>query len=165
MSKISKFRKPSQRRKRSLSRLIAIQIFYQNDFLNGEKKLAEIKEDVIENYTLDDEKNISSYREKIDENFLDNLLFGMENDVKNIDEEISKFLKDGWNLERLDEVAKQILRLGTFELKFSSDVPPKVIIDEYVDIAASFFDQKKITFVNGVLDNLARKLRIKEFAG
>lgn len=149
--------------KRTLSRLMAIQIFYQHNFFGDEKKLTEVKEDVIENYALDFEEDISSYREKIDENFLNNLVAGLELDSKKIDEEISEFLKEGWNLEKLDDVVYQILRLGAFELKFMKDTPLKVIIDEYVDIAASFFDDKKITFVNATLENLAKKFREEEF--
>lgn len=163
MSKINK----EQRYKRSLSRLMAIQILYQYGFFNkffpGEKTLSEIQKDVIENYTLDSKKNIGSYRDKIDEVFLDSLLAAGIGDVKKIDGEISEFLKDSKDFKKMDEVVKEIMRLGTFELKFMSDIPAKVIIDEYVDIAASFFDDRRITFVNGTLDNLAKKFRAEEF--
>jgi N utilization substance protein B len=163
INNFNKFRKPAQRRKRSLSRLMAIQIFYQYGFFNGEKTLSEIQKDVIENYTLDDEKNIDSYRDKIDEVFLDSLLAAAIGDVKIIDSDISEFLKDGKDFEKTDEVVKEILRLGAFELKFMNDIPAKVIIDEYVDIAASFFDNRRVTFVNATLDNLAKKFRTEEF--
>ena len=146
-------------RKRSLSRLMAIQIFYQFDFLRDAKKLDEVKRDIIENYLIDEKENISSYREKIDESFLDNLLAGLSLDVKKIDEEISTVLKTGWSIDNLDSVVVQILRFGSFELKFMQDIPTKVILDEYVDIAASFFEGKKVMFVNAALDSLAKKLR------
>jgi N utilization substance protein B len=51
----------------------------------------------------------------------------------------------------------QILRLAAFEIKFLLDVPTKVVIDEYVGIAASFFDETKVTFVNAVIDGIAKK--------
>ena len=66
-------------------------------------------------------------------------------------------------MEKLDGVARQVLRLGAFELKFIKNIPLKVVIDEYVDIAASFFDSKKITFINATLENLAKKFRAEEF--
>ena len=153
--------------KRSISRLMAVQIFYQRDFLSGvsddKKNLSEIKEDVIENYLLDFEENISSYRGKIDEEFLNNLIAGMSLNSQKIDEEITQFLKDGWSLEKLDGVMLQILRFAAFEIKFIQNIPAKVVIDEYVDLCASFFDEKKVTFANAVLDGLAKKNRAAEF--
>ncbi len=136
---------------------MAVQIFYQRDFFSGAKNLEEISKDVIENYALDAEEKISSYREKIDEEFLQKLL-ALTIDEKTIDAEISEFLQKGWSLESLDGVLLQILRLGVFELKFFRDIPAKAIISEYVDIAASFFDEKKITFVNALLDGVAKKI-------
>jgi N utilization substance protein B len=142
---------------------MAVQIFYQYDFLQQKKSPTEIKNDLIANYTLDFDSEVSTYREKIDKNFLDNLISGMMLDIIKIDGEISAFLKDGWNLEKIDDIARQILRFATFELQFLSKIPARVIIDEYVHIAASFFATKKITFVNGILENLAKKLRLQEF--
>ena len=149
--------------KKSLSRLMAIQIFYQSDFLSNETSLNEIKENLINNYILDSEEEPTSYRQKIDEVFLNNLINGVALDLKQIDEEISQFLKGSWSLEKLDGVALQILRFGAFELKFLSEIPAKVIIGEYVDISASFFDKKKTSFFNATLQNLAQKFRANEF--
>ena len=151
--------------KRSLSRLMAVQIFYQRDFFNNEKSLGEIKEDVIENYLLDFEEETSSYRAKIDEEFLNSLISGMSLNCEKIDEEISQFLKDGWSIEKLDSVMLQVIRFAAFELKFIENIPAKVVLDEYVDLSASFFDEKKVTFVNAVLDGLAKKFRGGEFGG
>ena len=151
------------KKKRSLSRLMAVQILYQNDFFAGEKTIAEIKKDLIENYTLNDDEEPTSYHEKIDEEFLENLLTGSTLDCEGIDGEVAYLIKDGWNLDRLDEILLQILRLGTFELKFVRDIPAKVIIDEYVDITSAFFSDKRLTFANATLDSLAKKLRAEEF--
>lgn len=153
------FYKKQASAKRSLSRLMAIQILYQRDFFEGKKSTEEIKKDMIENYTLNTEKNIESYRKKIDEKFLDNLLVGIALDEGKIDEEIAVFLKEGKSFSETDEVIKQILRLAAFELKFMPNVPFKVAIGEYMDIAASFFEAKKISFINATLDNFAKKFR------
>ena len=163
MQKKQKTKNTPTNRKRTLSRLMAIQIFYQYDFLNRERKPQEIKKDIIENYTLDSEEDISSYREKIDEIFLDNLITGFELDAEKIDAGISEFLKGDWSMDKIDDVTRQILRFSTFELKFMLDIPARVVIDEYVDIAASFEDMKKTTFVNATLDALAKKFRAAEF--
>jgi N utilization substance protein B len=167
MNKKPKLKKAELSKKRSLSRLMAVQILYQRDYffdIPAERKnIDEITNDVIENYTLEPEEEVTSYRDKIDEEFVNNLVSGVIFNLENIDVEISEFLQEGWNIELLDETMRQILRLGTFELKFLTDVPLKVVIDEYVDIAASFFDNKRITFANAMLENLSKKLRSEEF--
>ncbi len=162
LPKIKKINKAVLNRRRTLSRLMAIQIFYQYNFLEHKKNIDEIKEDMIESYALSPDDHISSYRDKIDEEFLNNLILGLTLNEK-IDEEIKEFLKDGFSLEKIEDVMQQILRLGTFELKFMLDTPYKVIIDEYVDIAACFYERKKVTFSNGILENLAKKFRAKDF--
>ena len=163
MTKKQKTKKSPTNLKKSLSRLMAIQIFYQNDFLPNEQSLNKIKENLIDNYALDSEEEPTSYRQKIDEVFLNNLINGAALDLKQIDEEILQFLKGDQALEKLDGVALQILRFGVFELKFLPETPAKVIIGEYVDISASFFDNKKISFFNATLQNLAQKFRANEF--
>ncbi len=149
-------------RKRTMSRLMAIQVLYQYNFLNGEKNIEEIKNDVIDNYLIDPDWDIASYREKIDENFLNNLIAGAISDKK-INEEVNEFLKGNFNLENIDEVIGHILQLSALEFKLTPDTPLKVIIDEYVDIASGFFDKKRVTFINAALENLAREYRPLEF--
>lgn len=131
---------------------MATQIFYQYNFFHGEKKVDEILSDIVENYTLTTEENISSYRQKIDAKFLHSLVYGLSFELKKIDEKISLFLQPGYSIDNLDSLTLQILRCGIFELEFMKDIPPKAVINEYVDIAACFLDNKKITFVNAVLD-------------
>ncbi len=160
MSKNSK----SAGRQRALTRLMAVQIFYQYDFLYREKTLEQIKDDVIENYALDFESDLCSYRDQIIEGFLNDLILGLSLNITNIDEEITEFLKGDWSLDQIDDITRQIVRLGVFELKFMLDVPAKVVIDQYCDITGSFFDKKKVTFVNATLENVAKKVRAKEFA-
>ncbi len=153
--------KPNYRR-RTLSRLVAIQIFYQFEFHEQKIPLEEIKNNIIDNYVLEQDADISSYRKHIDFNLLDSLLAGISLGTETIDHEISGFLKDDWNLNKLPDVMLYILRLGAFELKFMQDIPVKVVLGEYVDIAASFFENKKVTFVNATLESLAREYRTDE---
>ncbi len=160
---MNKKRTPTNHKK-ALSRLMAIQIFYQFDFFNRERKLSEIKEEIIENYLLDSERETKSYRKEIDENFLNNLIAKLEANIAEIDAEISEFLKGDWSLEKLEDVSLQILRVATSEIKFLPEIPAKVIVGEYVDIAASFFDAKKLKFINATLDALAKKFRSTEFS-
>jgi N utilization substance protein B len=148
----------NKNRKRTLSRLIAVQIFYQYDYHLEKKSYEEIKKDLIENYILNSDDEISSYQDEIDAIFLDKLIAAPQMFVE-IDQEISAFLQKGWSLGSVDKVILQILRLAVFELQMLKDIPPKVVVDEYVGIAASFFDHKKVTFVNAILDKFLDKLK------
>lgn len=79
-----------------------------------------------------------------------------------LDRAIARHLSPGWKLERLDAVARAILRAGAAELEQRVDVPIAVAIDEYVEIAKSFFDGPEPGFVNATLDACARELRGRE---
>ena len=146
----------NKNRKRTLSRLIAVQVLYQYDFHEEKKSYDEIKKDLIENYILNSDDEISSYQNEIDADFLDKLL-AVSQMFAQIDQDLSAFLQKGWSLNSVDKVMLQILRLAVFELQMLKDIPPKVVVDEYVGIAASFFDQKKVTFVNAILDKFSKQ--------
>lgn len=148
----------NKNRKRTLSRLIAVQVLYQYDYHLEKKSYEEIKKDLIENYILNSDDEISSYQDEIDAIFLDKLIAAPQMFVE-IDQELSAFLQKGWSLGSVDKVILQILRLAVFELQMLKDIPPKVVVDEYVGIAASFFDHKKVTFVNAILDKFLDKLK------
>ncbi len=75
------------------------------------------------------------------------------------DEMISENLTKDWAIDRLDSVLKAIIRAGTYELAARPDVPTAVVINEYVDVAHAFFDRSETSFVNGILDKIARKVR------
>jgi N utilization substance protein B len=76
-----------------------------------------------------------------------------------LDRAIARHLSKGWRLERLDAVARAILRAGSAELEQRTDIPVAVVIDEYVEIAKSFFDGPEPGFVNATLDACAKDLR------
>jgi N utilization substance protein B len=76
-----------------------------------------------------------------------------------LDRAIARNLSKGWRLERLDAVARAILRAGAAELEQRRDIPTAVVLDEYVEIAKAFFDGPEPGFVNATLDACARDLR------
>ena len=78
---------------------------------------------------------------------------------REIDPVIDHQLASGWRLVRVDAILRAILRAAAFELMELADVPARVVISEYVDVAHAFFDGDEPKVVNGVLDALARKLR------
>lgn len=75
------------------------------------------------------------------------------------DRAIARHLSKGWRLERIDAVARAILRAGAAELEQRNDIPVAVVIDEYVEIAKAFFDGPEPGFINAALDAAARDLR------
>ena len=66
-----------------------------------------------------------------------------------------------WQLSRLSAVDKSILRLAVYQLKFCPDIPPRVVINEAIELAKKFSTDKSPAFVNGVLDAVLRKLKAK----
>ena len=64
-----------------------------------------------------------------------------------------------WRLSRISSVDKSILRLAVYQLKFCPDIPPKVVINEAVELAKKFSTDKSSSFVNGVLDAVRKKLK------
>jgi N utilization substance protein B len=78
------------------------------------------------------------------------------------DRAIARNLSKGWRLERLDAVARAILRAGAAELEQRTDIPVAVVIDEYVEIAKAFFEGPEPGFINAALDACARDLRPTE---
>ena len=160
---MNKNKKPLISRKRTISRLMAVQIYYQFDFYKKEKELQSIKNEVIDFYVLQDEEAPKSYRSKIDENFVNNLVTGMSFAEKNLDEEINSILQNESMIKNSPNVMLQIIRFGAFELKFSNEIQAKTLINEYVDISAFFFPATTVTFANYALEKLARNFRKDEF--
>lgn len=82
--------------------------------------------------------------------FLLNLVTGVEQSKNELDDKLSQYLKEGWTLERLTLVEKNILRLGLFEMtKF--DTPQLVAINEAIELSKKFSDEKSSKFINGIL--------------
>jgi N utilization substance protein B len=152
------------KRRRSLTRLMAVQIFYQFEFYDKKIPLNEIKNSTIEDYLLDENENSTSYHDKIDMVFLDNLTNSMVIDFANIDQEISSLLQHDWTIAKISRLLLQILRFATLELKSSRDISFKIIIDEYIDISSHFFENSRTSFVNSILENLAKKFRKEEIS-
>jgi N utilization substance protein B len=73
-----------------------------------------------------------------------------------IDQGVNEVLRQGWPLKRLDATVRAVLRAGAFELLACPDVPPKVVLNEYVEVANGFFSGDEPAFINGVLDALAQ---------
>ena len=82
-----------------------------------------------------------------------------------IDPALEKAMAPAHSLQRVEVVLRAILRAGAYELMSRRDVPARVVISEYVDVAHSFYGGDEPGMVNGVLDKVARDVRGNEFAG
>jgi N utilization substance protein B len=89
---------------------------------------------------------------------------GVVDDQRRLDPMIDKALEKGWPLKRIETVLRAILRAGAYELDRKPDVPARVVVAEYGDVAHAFVDRGETGMVNAVLDQLARELRASEFA-
>jgi len=94
-----------------------------------------------------------------DGGLLGNLVRGVAERRDDIDGIIGPALSGNWTVERLEVLLRAILRAGTYELLAMADVPARVVIDEYVNVAKAFYDNAQPGLVNGVLDKLAHVLR------
>jgi transcription antitermination protein NusB len=81
-----------------------------------------------------------------------------------LEKTVSGALAENWTWARIDRLVRAILLAGTYELVHRRDVPPKVTINEYVEIAHAFYDHSEPTFVNSVLDRVAHQARAADLA-
>jgi N utilization substance protein B len=89
--------------------------------------------------------------------FADALVRGVKANQAKIDELIGRFAEH-WELERMAVVDRNVLRAGIWELLWGVDVPPKVAINEALEIARRFSTEESTGFINGLLDRVRREL-------
>ncbi|HKH81764.1 MAG TPA: transcription antitermination factor NusB [Methylovirgula sp.] len=144
---------------RSAARLAAVQALYQME-VSG-KGLAETLAE-FEAFWIGGEIDGAQYN-AAEIAFFRDVLSGVLADQGPIDRAIDKTLAKGWPLARVDAVMRAILRAGTYEVTRRKDIPARVVIKEYVDVAGAFFGQDESGMINAVLDTLARQFRPEEF--
>jgi len=147
--------------KRGAARLAAVQALYQMDLTDA--RLIDVVTE-YEDLRFGKEVDGETYLEA-DTGWFKGIVAGVVERQKIIDPAIHAKLPDDWPLTRIDTLLRCILRAGVFELQKRKDVPAKVVINEYVDVANAFFEEGEPRLVNGVLDKLARELREEEFSG
>ena len=150
---------PKPANARGAARLAAVQALYQMD-VGGVSREHVVGE--FEEWRLGNELDGIQYRDA-DPAFFRELVGGVVDNQRELDPKIHIALVAGWPLARLDVTLRAILRAATWELTSFRDVPGRVAISEYVDVAKAFFEGEESRMVNGVLDTLARQLRPSEF--
>jgi N utilization substance protein B len=146
---------PEQQMARRAARLAAVQALYQMELSSA------TVEDVIAAFQagkLPRESEAALTELEGDIDLFKVLVENAVNRQATIDRAIARRLKN-WRLERLDAVARAILRAGAVELEQRGDIPTPVVLDEYVEIANSFFDGPEPGFINATLEACAGDLR------
>ncbi|MFG1419141.1 transcription antitermination factor NusB [Xanthobacter sp. V0B-10] len=147
--------------KKSAARLGAVQALYQMDL--AQTPIHDILAQ-FESHWLGQEVEGTQFPEA-DVKLFRIVVEGVLADQRRIDPLVDNALAHGWPLRRVEAVLRAVLRAGAFELLSRPDVPARVVIAEYVNVAGAFLDRDETGMVNAVLDALARELRAREFAG
>jgi N utilization substance protein B len=147
--------KPAER---SAARLAAVQALYQME-VSGKGVIDALAE--FEAFWIGREVEGISFKPAENEFFRD-ILGGVVREQRPIDIKVDAALSAGWPLKRVEAVLRAILRAGAYELMFRKDVPARVAISEYVEVAHSFYSEDEPGLVNAVLDAIAREVRGNE---
>lgn len=137
---------------RHLGRIVALQTLYEFEFrCDSKDETVDIKEVLS--------RNIDRYEDAIeDREFVTTLVDGVVKNTKELDEKLQPIAPD-WPLDQIARVDRNILRLGLYELLYQAKiVPPKVAINEAVELAKAFGSDNSSKFVNGVLGTAYRTL-------
>ena len=151
----------SRGEKRAAARLAAVQALYQMDV--AKTGINEIFAE-FESHWIGQEVEGEQYK-PAEVAFFRATVEGVLAGQAAIDRLVDHALQQGWPLRRVEAVLRATLRAGTYELLERKDIPVRVTIKEYTDVAGAFLEGEEVGMVNAVLDALARRLRPTEMAG
>ena len=154
--------KPAEKKanKRGAARLAAVQALYQMDI--GGAGINDIFAE-FESHWLGNEVEGDQYL-PAEEAFFRDVVAGVLRDQNKLDPLIDDALSKGWPLARIEAILRAVMRAGSYELEHRMDIPARVIISEYVDVAHAFVEGDETGMVNAVLDQIARQFRADEFS-
>ena len=135
-------------RRRTLGRECALKILYSVEV--SKNGYEESSEKFWNNYETDISADIKIFSQS--------LVLGVAGNMAKINEMLDKYA-DNWDLERMATIDRNILRIATYELLFTDEIPPKVAINEAIEIAKKYGDKDSGKFVNGILDKISKKER------
>ena len=142
-------------RSRSAARLAAVQALYQQDM--EQTPLPTLLHEFHHHRLGATIEDVEYTDAEVD--FFDDIVSGVHARSAELDALIAGKLAKDWSLARLDKPMRQILRAGAYELVARIDVPVGSVISEYVDVAHAFYDKREASFVNGLLDAIAKDVR------
>jgi N utilization substance protein B len=150
---------PRKANRRGAARLAAVQALYQMDMTGA--GLNEILAQ-FESHWLGREVEGEQYL-PAEAAFFRDIVSGVVDVQRDLDPRIDAALEATWPLKRIEAILRSVLRAGAYELQKRTDVPARVVVSEYVDVAHAFVDKTETGMVNAVLDRLARNVRAAEF--
>jgi N utilization substance protein B len=155
-------KKPANEKKanrRGAARLAAVQALYQMDIAGAgiNDVFAE-----FESHWIGGEVEGDKYL-PAEAAFFRDIVSGVVRDQTRLDPLIDDALSRGWPLKRIDAILRAVLRAGAYELEHRKDIPGRVVVSEYVDVANAFVDREETGMVNAVLDQIGRQFRLDEF--
>lgn len=136
-------------RKRTIARDCALKILYQAEMTKRPINSVADQYWAVESLDEEDQRDFGPEVKE----FTCRLVLGVRDHWDYIDESVSKYATN-WQLKRMAVIDRNILRLGVFELMFAPDIPPKVSINEAVELAKKYGDVDSSKFVNGILDKI-----------
>ena len=156
----SKKKSDKKANRRGAARLAAVQALYQMDIAGAgiDDVFAEFESHWIGG-EVEGEKYLPA-----EAAFFRDVVAGVVRDQAKLDPLIDDALSKGWPLKRIDAILRAVLRAGSYELEHRKDVPGRVVVSEYVDVAHAFVEKDETGMVNAVLDQIARQFRADEFA-
>ena len=132
---------------RHLGRIVAMQTLYEYDFRSGETAM---------DLPVILQRNLDEFRSNIDDTaFVDDVVAGVNEHQDAIDAIIGPAAPE-WPVDQIAKIDKIVLRIGVYELTIKREVPPKVAINEAVELAKTFGGENSSKFVNGVLGTIYR---------
>lgn len=135
---------------RHLGRIIALQTLYEQEFRRDAGDGTADVDDILG-------RNIQRYKAFVDDQaFIKRLVLGVAKDSKDLDETLQPLAPE-WPVDQIARMDRTILHIGLWELKNGQDVPPKVVINEAVELAKAFGGDNSSKFVNGVLGTYYRQ--------
>jgi len=134
---------------RHLGRIIALQSLYEQDFrVECQDKNFDIQEVL--------NRNIRRYKDMVDDrDFIEDIVNGV-NEKQQVLDDLLQPIAPEWPIVSIARMDRIVLRMGAYELVFRQDVPPKVVINEAVELAKAFGGENSSKFINGVLGTLLR---------
>jgi N utilization substance protein B len=145
--------------RRGAARLAAVQALYQMDIAHT--GLNEILAE-FESHWIGREVEGEQYL-PAEAAFFRDVVGGVVREQRKLDPLVDDALARTWPLKRIEAILRAVLRAGAYELDHRRDVPARVVVSEYVDVAHAFVEREETGMVNAVLDQIARKLRSTEF--
>ncbi|HUD05935.1 MAG TPA: transcription antitermination factor NusB [Candidatus Saccharimonadales bacterium] len=136
---------------RHLGRIIALQTLYEQDFRRASDDKTFDLDEVLE-------RNINRYHTMIDDKaFIGRLVHGVNKHEKKLNEVIVPIAPE-WPIEQIARMDRAVLHIGIYELLYEKDIPPKVVINEAVELAKAFGGDNSSKFINGVLGTVLRDI-------